>query len=495
MPFPKSLSRSTSFFTNTLLLVGGSGFSQFVLAATAPLLTRLYAPADFGVYAVLQSLANFAAAVASLRYETAIMLPRTDRAAANVAVLSFAAVGLLSLLTVPVTIVAWRVLGGVRGVRIPFELAMLVPLSIAALGVQQVLRSWFLRSHMFAAVTVLLVVQAVVMVGLQIAAGFAWGSQAFYLAAASLLGTVVSTFVVLPALRREGLGRLRQAISRRRLAAVARRYRRFPLYTAPFSFIAQITQRGPILLLALLAGPAATGAFALAQRTIYLPITVVITSLSQAFYRRAAGKLHDPVVHGLVRRVLLALVLLAGPLFILTAFDMPGIFAFVFGAAWREAGRYGAWLALAAFAMSLTFWLDRVFEMQGRQRLALVLETAFNLVCLPLLALVLYGTRSVEYTVIAFSMLSILYNLLYLGVSLDIARIERRLLFETVAAALAVVLYSMAIHYGLRALTDDDMLYAALAAALAMPPVVLGILIALGRIVPPRLAAARATSA
>jgi O-antigen/teichoic acid export membrane protein len=482
MRLPSVFSRSTSFFANTAWLVGGSGLSQVLLALAAPLLTRLYTPADFGAYAVLLALVNFIAVVASLRYETAIVLPRTERQAANLAVLSLAAVLIVATLSGFAAALAWWGLGSLRGVHFSAALAALVPFSVAALGVQQVTKIWLMRAHLFGAVTVMLVLQSVVMIGLQVGAALAWGSDAFYLASASVLAAAAASLAALPALWGERLGRLRPAISARRLAAVAQRYRRFPLYTAPYSFVAQISQRGPVLLLAVLGSAAATGGFALAQRIIYLPITVVVLSLSQAFYRRAAGRLHEPQSHELIRRVLVASVLIVGPAFAVTAFDMKAIFAFLFGENWREAGGYGSWLALASFVAFLTYWLDRVYDMLGRQRLALALELTLNVTSLSLFALVLYLTKNAQYAVMALALTIALYATIYLAITLRIAGVAPRAFVETVLASLAMGMYGAAIHYGLRVLVSDPVTYYVLLAIFAALPAVPGILIVMGKL-------------
>jgi O-antigen/teichoic acid export membrane protein len=487
MRLQQLFSRRASFFANTALLAGGAGLSQIVIALTAPLLTRLYSPADFGAYAVLLALANFGAVVASLRYDTAIILPKTDRAAANLAVLSLALVVLIALASVPLAALLLWGAAGLRGTQFAPALAVLLPFSIAAFGVQQVLRAWLMRAHLFAAATLTGLAQAIAMVALQIAAGLAWGSSAFNLAAASLIGTVIGSLVALPALHGEVLRHLHAALSSRRVVAMARRYRRFALYGAPYSFVAQISQRGPVLILAALGTVVATGAFALAQRIVYLPIGVVVNALSQAFYRHAAGRLQAADVQALVRRVLLGAVLIAGPVFAAAAFNMEALFAFVFGETWRVAGHHAAWLTLAGFTVLLTYWLDRVYDMTGRQRLALGLELGFNLVSLAVFSVMLYRTKNAEEAVAALAMTIALYSALYLAVTLHVARISERLFYETLLAALAAGLYGALAHYAVRGLVGYGTAYGVLVTALVSPPAVLGALLTLGKISLPPL--------
>ena len=80
------------FARSASLLAGGAVAGQAIIVAASPILTRLYSPEDFGVLAVFASLLSILSIVASLRYQLAIPLPKTDEEAANVTVLSLAVV-------------------------------------------------------------------------------------------------------------------------------------------------------------------------------------------------------------------------------------------------------------------------------------------------------------------------------------------------------------------------------------------------------------------
>ena len=79
-----------------LTLLGGAGLAQAIALAASPLLTRLYAPEHFGVFALFASLVALIATVATGRYELAVILPASDGEAWQV-------VKLALLIAVPVT--------------------------------------------------------------------------------------------------------------------------------------------------------------------------------------------------------------------------------------------------------------------------------------------------------------------------------------------------------------------------------------------------------
>jgi lipopolysaccharide exporter len=100
MPSPDP-SQSSSFATDVLKLVTGTTFVQAITILASPLLTRLYGPEAFGFLALFTSITSIIGVVACMRYELAIMLPKTDEEAANLLGLCLLCVAVISGLTVP----------------------------------------------------------------------------------------------------------------------------------------------------------------------------------------------------------------------------------------------------------------------------------------------------------------------------------------------------------------------------------------------------------
>lgn len=99
-PTPKKQSKTT-FAGDVIKLVTGTSFAQLLTVLSAPILTRLYSPADFGILAVFISTTDILGVIACLRYEMAIVLPEEDDKAANLFGLSLMFAVSLSILTIP----------------------------------------------------------------------------------------------------------------------------------------------------------------------------------------------------------------------------------------------------------------------------------------------------------------------------------------------------------------------------------------------------------
>src|SRR5262245_8313247 len=75
---------SGSFGRSVSVLASGTAAGQALALLAAPLLTRLYSPADFGHLQLYVSIMTFAMLTSTWRYELAILLPKANEEAAEV---------------------------------------------------------------------------------------------------------------------------------------------------------------------------------------------------------------------------------------------------------------------------------------------------------------------------------------------------------------------------------------------------------------------------
>ncbi len=354
----RALARGRSL-RQVLTLVTGATAAQAVLFATRPVLTRLYTPEAFGLLGVFVAPAYLLAVLATLRYDDAIAVPREPRDGAGVlvlAVLASVATGALLALALPFRTAVADALGAP-------ELAPLlvwVPVVTAALGVSAAARTWLARVERYRAMSLVLLAQAVVVVAVQVALADA-GARG--LVVGTTLGAVVLAVAAL-ALSAAGLLEARRAD----LPALARRFRRFPLFGLPASGLSQLAVRLPPLVLVATFGPAVVGYFTVAVASVAVPVGLVTDAVGQVFYVRAAQAQRDGRLGPLVERVFARLAAFAAFPVLAVALFGPDLFAVVFGETWRTAGEFARllspWLLLAAVAPPLT----RVFDVTERQR-------------------------------------------------------------------------------------------------------------------------------
>ena len=80
--------RRSRFVGNVLTLASGTAVSQLITIVAIPLISRLFDPDEFGVAALFLSIVTLLSVVATLRFEKAIVLPKSDDTAVNLFMLS-----------------------------------------------------------------------------------------------------------------------------------------------------------------------------------------------------------------------------------------------------------------------------------------------------------------------------------------------------------------------------------------------------------------------
>ena len=316
----------------TLTLMAGGALAQALPLLLGPLLTRLYGPAQFGIYHLFAAVAANVAVVACARYEHALPLARDDGEARALMALCrwilLVAIGLSAI-----GAAAWGLsIGALWPLWLPAAVGAFGGLSLATLAA--------VRAQRFAALAASRVLQQGGGAALQAAAG-ATGAGLWGLIVAPIAAALAAAAWLRPRLGQGG------RVPRAALAAVARRHRDFPLLNTPHAFLGALQDTLAVVLVAAWQGPAAAGFWGLALRYLKAPATLVGGAVSQALYPALAAR-GAPTVQGrsAVRRVMRTLALLALPLVLALWLFAPAAFAAAFGARWYEAGELARALAL-----------------------------------------------------------------------------------------------------------------------------------------------------
>ena len=340
-----------------LVLMGGTVVAQAVAYLARPVLTRLFTPEAFGAFGFYLAVVGTAAAAATGRYEAAIPLPASDRDGAGVWALALAlgaAAAALALLVVPFR----APLAAAVGRPDLAGLLALVPAGVLAASWATATEAWLARRERFSTVSSARVAQSTTGVPAQLAAGLA-GAGAAGLVGGHLAGRAVGVAV----LAWRSAGELRGAW--RGVAALARRYRRFPAFSMPSGVLNTLSTQLPAFFL--LRQGEALGLYVLAFGTLAVPLQLVGSSVGQVFFVRAAQAHRDGRLARLTGRVFSRLS--AVGLFPIAAVALagPAVFAVVFGEAWRGAGLYAAFLAPWLYFVFVSSPLSTLFDVLERQ--------------------------------------------------------------------------------------------------------------------------------
>ena len=221
----KQLAPKGQFGRNVLTVMGGIGVAQAIAVLISPVLTRLYSPADFGVLALYVSLVAIGAVVATLRYELAILLPKNDREACDLAVAAVYAALVSCSLGVFVILVSLAVVDDFAAMSGLGFWLYVIPLSVFLTALYQSLGYWVNRKSRYTTHATSRILQTGSMSAAQVLTGVASGKSGG-LITGHLLGQALATGFLLRTTLRED----REVIAQTTLAGVliaARRHGTF----------------------------------------------------------------------------------------------------------------------------------------------------------------------------------------------------------------------------------------------------------------------------
>ena len=283
------------FVQNTALLSLGTIAGQLIPIGALPWLSRLYQPEDFGVYTLFQSAINMVSQLGCLKYDMAITMAGEEEQGNRLFALSMVLSALTGIIFIPIALV-WN------SVEKDAFWIFFLPLGAALTGWYLALTGYCLRMEQYGAIAQASILKTTAMVLVQLwlcqvprqGMGLVWG----YLAAngvgiCRLLPAIVSPCkpIHIPSLRE--------------LWQTAVTYRHFPMFTLPGSLASSMVYNLPSYFLAGLYSQTQLGYYAMANRLVFTPISMLSTSLSQVFTRMAAkqhSRRQEPTVFRQVSR-------------------------------------------------------------------------------------------------------------------------------------------------------------------------------------------------
>lgn len=366
----RKLLPQSGYARNIITLMTGTSLAQAIPIAVSPVLTRLYSPEQFGLFALFMAIASIAAVVVTGRYEQAILLPKEDSDAMQVVALSTLLSVLLSavlflvvcLLNAPIT----ELLGN------PAIAPWLywIPLSTLLMGVYQSLNYWCNRKGQYKRLAISRTLQSGCSSGGQLAGG-ALGAGVTGLVWGQLVGQALALLALARMVLREDRSFVRD-ISFSQMSMWAKKYINFPKFLIAAHGFNTASSQMPIMLLSAMFSASSVGFYNLTQRVLGAPITLVAGALGDVFRQEASRAYIDTGSCKTVYvKTLKRLLILSALPFFAFFFVAPDFFALVFGEEWRVAGDYARILTPMFFLRFIASPLSTVFIVAEAQKLDL----------------------------------------------------------------------------------------------------------------------------
>lgn len=339
--------------------------AQVIGLVVYPILTRIYAPEDFGLLNLFVSIASVIGIFTTAEYHNAIVLPKKEKH--SVAMVHWCLIQLSVVVALTLVSVCFS-----KQIALLFKLPTLsryywlMPLMVLANSGWNILNYWYIYRGNYTRISGYQLSQSVLSAGSKLGfgyGGFLRGGLVFSVVLSPLLSLVTS-------LLRAGKSHLipLRQFSRNNIREVVSEYRNFPIYSLPRSLVNMIAGQLPILLLTPIFGVRYVGWWSMAIMLGFTPISVIAKSIYQVMYQYTTQRVNASLSLGTYfRRFALVTLATVLPLFIVLSFVLPDLTSWLLGDDWRETGVYIQWMLpwlLCALLTSSTGFLADVFFKQ-----------------------------------------------------------------------------------------------------------------------------------
>lgn len=401
---------ASNVFRGMATMALGSGVAKIVGILAIPILTRIYAPEDFGTLAVYTAIVSILTPVMTLRYVLSLPLPRHDGMAFNMLVLS---VGLMLATTIFTSLMLY--LYG-EAILLYFSMEQIASLWwLIALGViagasYEILTLWATRKRNYRVIAKTNVTQSLTGSLTKIFLGIL-AIKPYGL----LVGQVVSQGGGTSNLLRNFYPDFKQNWRHLRWSRIKKGfcyYRGFPYFRVPSQFLLIAAQQAPLLFVASFFGVAVAGQLAIAKMLVSMPVTFISGALAKAAYGELASiKKNNPkeiqnVFKDVTKKLLIVSVIASISIFSLAPIILPT----VLGSEWNQAGTFASYLSVYLVATIIAVPMPAFVNIFNKQREFLVWNILRLSIILILIGITWRAEFSPEDFVMSYGILMLIFQ-------------------------------------------------------------------------------------
>lgn len=408
------------FLINAAKLATGTALAQILALAFLPILTRTYSQEAFGLLTTFAAVVGFISSFATLKYDTALILPKEDKDAYALLKLSNIITVLITIICVLIMFIPITYIKEYQGLQIYIGIGVLLSVNYNNSAL------WNIRFKHFNSTSISNVIQSISIFGFQ------FFLYSFYnlkgLVIGNILGITVSGIYLV--LTRKFNWKIYIDISKEELLIQAKRYIDFPKYFTVANAILSLSSSLPILLFVSYIPMSQIGLYGIALKVIAMPVTLISNSLRAVVLGDMAEKKNNrKAIIGWYQKIfygLLGISIFASVLLIL--FGRKIIYIFL-GESWMEAGIYISMLSPLLISMMIATpgtAAVRVFEMQRYSLKFSIYTLVIN--ALTLFSLFALNIVDFKYIILIYSIINLLLILINnLIISLKIKSYENQI--------------------------------------------------------------------
>lgn len=415
----------SEFVKNVLTLFSGASIAQIIPILVSPILSRIYAPEQFGELGVILSVVGIFSIVATFQYSSAIMLPKKDEDAFNIFVLAVIITVFISLLSYAVTSVFSLQIGKLLNSKSFSKWSFIIPIFVFFMGLFASLNMWMTRKKQYKILAAKQIAQTTITAGTKLTlgwmkylnSGLIWGA---------LAGQVTSTGV-LAVLTVKNNRSLFPSVNLKRIKENALKYQDFPKYTMWQGFFDLVNASGVIFILSAFYGVKVVGLYSFTLGMLQKPTKMVGQAVSQVFYQNAARKVaNNQSVYKDTIRLVKNLSLIGGIIFLPILLFGPFLFSFVFGEKWWDAGIIAQIIAPWLFLRFIASPISNLAMVKNKQKEFLYITTGMNILIPSIFFFVGNMGLNYKYAFVVVSSFMVTYFYFILRWIINFTKLEQR---------------------------------------------------------------------
>ena len=364
----------SEYSKNVLTLMTGSTLSQAIPIAISPILTRIYTPEDFGLYAVYIAIITILGTIVSGRYELAIMLPKKDEDAINIFALGLVITICLTVLTTILVITFNDYIVNLSNNQKMKYWLYIVPVSVFLMGCYNLLIYFNNRLKNFNKISNMFIFKTSASAVVQLSLGCI-KTGATGLISGQIFSQLMADIHLSIIIFRNKI--LLSKINKPKMIEMAKRYRDFPKYSVLAILANKLSYQLTNIIVSAIYSITTLGYYAHVQRVLGLPSSLIGTSIGRVFIHEASKeKQNTGKAIQTFKSTMKKLILIGLPIFAFLFMIVEDLFAFVFGEPWRIAGEYAQIVIPFFFVQFIISSISSTETIMEKQNLDLLFNIA-----------------------------------------------------------------------------------------------------------------------
>jgi len=419
------LNAQEGFLKAVSVLAGGTAFAQVLGILTLPILTRLYTPQEFSVFAIYTALLGTLVVISCLRFEIAIPIPKNDKTAINLLILCLLSNIFLTALLIFCIILFKETIDNIINNKDFIKFIWLVPVGFFLAGLYNTFQFWYTRKKKFKDIAKTRVFQSISSSAVQVLMGILGGG---------VLGLIIGQIVNYSS----GLLKLIKGFNKEKNITVNNislkdikldfeKYDKFPKYSTLEALAHSSSMQLPLVIIGIFFLGPETGYIFLAMKVMTIPMSLIGNAIAQVYLANAPEHYNNKKLFEYSIKIVKKILKISWLPVFLMGVGSYYLFAIIFGKQWAAAGEIAIFLVPWILMQLLSSPIAMALHVIGKQKIAMLLHF-FGFV-IRVLGLITIGFTISNYMIEYFLLSGFVFYLIYLVFILSVVyRDERELI-------------------------------------------------------------------